>query len=321
MMKYACVFPGQGSQHQGLLHELSEYDPSLLDTFNAASMRVGYDIWALAQHGPQEQLHQTQYTQVVMLTADVAAYRTLMKRVVAPASVLAGHSLGEYAALVCAQSISLEDAVALVQKRGQLMQDLIPAGVGAMAAIVGLSDEDVEAICAEVSTASSLVTPANYNALGQVVIAGHTQAVEKAIQVAQDRQARLAKMIPVSVPCHCPLLKATAEHFQQALEDVTFRTPDIRVISNVDLSEYSSPAHIKKQLTAQLYSPVRWVETIQLMHTQGVSAVVECGPGKVLCGLNKRIDKQMQTYSVHDSLGRQAACHALTGDVTERGGL
>ncbi len=305
----AFVFPGQGSQSIGMLSDLANQYPLTLDLFDSVSQRLGYDVWAMVQNGPESKLNQTEHTQVAMLTADVAIYRVLQQELPIAANLMAGHSLGEYAALVCAGSLELSAAAALVAKRGQLMQQTIPLGLGAMAAIVGLTDEQVRLICEQASTNDLQVTPANYNAIGQVVIAGHTIAVEKAIVLAEKMNARLAKIIPVSVPCHCDLLTPAAEMFMDALQETQFNPPLLPVISNVDLSIYTTPEQIRTLLKQQLYRPVRWVETIQHMKENGVELIVECGPGKVLNGLIKRIDKTIQTMSVHD----QASFHsALT---------
>ncbi len=296
----AYVFPGQGSQFVGMLSELASQHPIITEIFSTVSERVGYDVWHLVQHGPEEMLSQTEHTQVAMLTADVAVYNVL-KTYGAPApKFMAGHSLGEYAALVCAGAITLSDAAALVSMRGRLMQDTVPLGIGAMAAIVGLSDDDVRTLCSEASTLTSIVTPANYNAIGQVVIAGHSLAVEQALVIADGMGARLAKKIAVSVPCHCPLLFEATDIYRDYLQSVVLNVPQVPVISNVDLSIYESTEQIRQLLTAQLHQPVRWVETIQLMQHQGVTSIVECGPGKVLSGLIKRIDNRIQAMSVHD---------------------
>ncbi|KTD36265.1 malonyl CoA-ACP transacylase [Legionella nautarum] len=301
MSKLAFVFPGQGSQYVGMLAELANDHPIIVDCFIEVSDKLGYDLWQLIQQGPESQLNQTEYTQVAMLTADVAIYKLLQEQGLRRAQMMAGHSLGEYAALVAANALSLPDAAQLVAKRGQLMQSSVPLGQGAMAAIVGLDDEQVELICAQASTPESQVTPANYNAIGQVVIAGHSAAVERAVNLAETLDARLAKIIPVSVPCHCPLLVGAAEAFAEYLANVNFKTPEVSVISNVDLSVYQSAAQIRTLLKEQLYCPVRWVETIQLMRKKGVELIIECGPGKVLNGLIKRIERNLPTMSVNDN--------------------
>jgi len=302
MVNTAFVFPGQGSQSVGMLSDFILQYPIITDVFAEASAAVGYDIWQLTQNGPEEKLNQTEYTQVAMLTADVAIYRLLLQQGIAQPAIMAGHSLGEYAALVCANSLSLSDGVQLVARRGQAMQNAVPMGLGAMAAIVGLTDEQVLTICLEACEFHQQVTPANYNAIGQVVIAGHTPAVERALILAEEIGAQLAKIIPISVPCHCPLLAEAAERFATTLAVTEFKQPSINVISNVDLSVYGSPQHIRNKLKEQLYSPVRWVETVQLFKNSGIDLVVECGPGKVLNGLIKRIDRSINSISVYDTI-------------------
>lgn len=302
MVKTAFVFPGQGSQSVGMLSDFIPQYSIITDVFAEASDAVGYDLWDLVQNGPEAKLNQTEYTQVAMLTADVAVYRLLMQLGIPQPQVMAGHSLGEYAALVCANSLSLKEGAQLVARRGQVMQNAIPLGVGAMAAVVGLSDEQVRSLCEQASSASHLVTPANYNAIGQVVVAGHRAAVDQLIQLAEEADARLAMIIPVSVPCHCPLLREAAELFSESLARVEFTTPSVDVISNVDLSIYNSAQHIKEKLKEQLYSPVRWVETVQLIQQRGTELVVESGPGKVLNGLIKRIERSLTTISVYDTI-------------------
>lgn len=296
----AYVFPGQGSQTVGMLHELATHYPLITELFASVSERVGYDVWQLVQHGPEARLNQTEHTQVAMLTADVAIYQLLKQQGAPRATMMAGHSLGEYAALVCAEAIGLPEAAELVGLRGKLMQEHVPLGQGAMAAIVGLTDEQVCELCLKSSTAMHQVTPANYNAPGQVVIAGHTPAVEKALILANEMGARMAVNIPVSVPCHCPLLTQAADVFSNALQSAAFKLPTLPVISNVDLSIYQSVDQIRRLLTEQLYQPVRWVETIQMMKSRGIELQIECGPGKVLGGLTKRIDKSLHAISVND---------------------
>ncbi len=294
----AFVFPGQGSQSLGMLSELATEYAFVGETFQEVSDALGYDVWTLSQSGPLEQLNQTEYTQVSMLTADVAVYRVLEHHGL-DARISAGHSLGEYAALVCADSISLTDAARLVEARGQLMQENVPLGEGAMAAIVGLSDEQVQDACREASTDISHVSPANYNAIGQVVIAGHTEAVKKAMTVAENMGARLAVLIPVSVPCHCSLLSEAALKFREVLDKTPINSPKRAVISNVDLSVHDAPDKMRTLLAEQLYSPVRWVETIQAMKQAGITQIIECGPGNVLAGLVKRIDRSISSMSVN----------------------
>ncbi|MFY7697663.1 MAG: ACP S-malonyltransferase [Legionella sp.] len=306
MHNIAFVFPGQGSQCVGMLNELANQYPLVKELFTTASECLGFDLWHIVQHGPEEKLNQTKYTQVAMLVADVAIYQIIQQQATISARMMAGHSLGEYAALVCAQAITFEQAVTLVAKRAQLMQDTVPAGLGAMAAIVGFSDDQVEALCEEVSLDNQIVSPANYNAVGQVVIAGHYDAVVRAINQAHVIGARLAKIIPVSVPCHCLLLTDTARSFASELQKIEFNIPTVPVISNVDLSIYNTVPQIKSLLAQQLYSPVRWVETIALMKENGVDVIIECGPGKVLSGLIKRIDKSIRVITTNDSASLDA---------------
>lgn len=302
MVKTAFVFPGQGSQSVGMLSDFVPQFPTISKVFSEASDAIGYDIWELIQKGPEERISQTEQTQVIMLVADIAIFRLMVEQAIPLPSIMAGHSLGEYAALVAANSLSLSDAVQLVAARGRIMQNAVPMGLGAMAAIVGLSDDEVSNLCDKASQADEQVTPANYNAIGQVVVAGNTKAVERLLLLAEQAGSRLAKIIPVSVPCHCPLLKEASELFANSLAKTAFKKPEIEVISNVDLSSYHSPEHIRTKLKEQLYSPVRWVETIQLFKDCGVEQVIECGPGKVLGGLTKRIDRSIRAVSVYDTI-------------------
>lgn len=301
MVNTAFVFPGQGSQSVGMLSDFIPKFPEIRDFFAEASEAVGYDVWHLTQHGPAEQLNQTEYTQVAVLTADVALYRLLMKDGVFNPQLMAGHSLGEYAALVCADAVSLSDAARLVACRGRLMQQAVPLGKGAMAAIIGLTDAEVDTLCLQACNEQEQVSAANYNAIGQVVVAGHTPAVQRVIALAEEAGASLARLIPVSVPCHCPLLNHAAELFAAHLAETSFSRPSIDVISNVDLSIYYSADHIRQKLQEQLYSPVRWVEIIQLFKSKDIVQTVECGPGKVLGGLIKRIDRSIKTLSAYDA--------------------
>jgi [acyl-carrier-protein] S-malonyltransferase len=309
----AFLFPGQGSQSLGMLHALAEQHACVGEVFELVSDTLGYDLWRLIQEGPLEQLNQTEYTQVAMLAGDVAVYRVLESYGI-NADYSAGHSLGEYAALVCAGALQLADAARLVQARGRLMQETVPLGKGAMAAIVGLSDAQVQAICHEVSTETMQVSPANYNAIGQVVIAGHTAAVHDAMRQADMLEARLTREIPVSVPCHCSLLSDAALKFKKILDETPFFEPKRRIINNVDVSAYTSPDMMRASLAEQLYSPVRWVETIQAMEKFGVTEVIECGPGRVLTGLAKRIDRTLAAYSVNspDSLASILSLKGIT---------
>jgi [acyl-carrier-protein] S-malonyltransferase len=311
MVKTAFVFPGQGSQSVGMLADFELQYPIIVDTFADASEAVGYDLWQLVQQGPAERLNQTEYTQVAMLTADVAVYRLLEQENLAKPEFMAGHSLGEYPALVCAGALTLTEGARLVARRGQVMQQAVPLGAGAMAAIIGFNDEQVKLLCQEASQGHELVTPANYNSPEQIVVAGHTAAVNRMIALAEDAGARLAKIIPVSVPCHCPLLTDAAESFAEYLAEINFKNPTIKVVSNVDLSIYESAQQIKDRLKEQLYSPVRWVETIQLFKNHGVELILECGPGKVLNGLIKRIDRSLNTISIYDTISLEQVAEQL----------
>ncbi|MDP3559410.1 MAG: ACP S-malonyltransferase [Legionellaceae bacterium] len=302
----AIVFPGQGSQRIGMLADVAERYPELLETFDVVSETVGYDVWRLTQDGPEAQLNQTAYTQIAMLAADVAMFRLLEKRGLAMPKAMAGHSLGEYPALVCAKSLDLSQAARLVHRRGTLMQTEIAPGLGMMAAIVGLSDEEVQALCRDISQPGQMVTPANYNAIGQVVIAGHTAAVESAITLAEERGARLAKAIAVSAPCHCTLLEGIAEQFAEDLAAAKFSMPACLVISNVTAQAYRSPEEIRQLLTQQLYMPVRWVESIRTMQSLGIDDIIECGAGAVLAGLIKRIDRAIRVTALQDVDGVKA---------------
>lgn len=302
MVRTAFVFPGQGSQSIGMLSDFDLQYPIIVKTFAEASDAVGYDVWKLVKYGPEEKLNQTEYTQTAMLAADVAIYRLLVQQDIPKPIIMAGHSLGEYAALVCAESLSLFDAAYLVTHRGKVMQNAIPLGAGAMAAIIGLTEEQVKHLCEQASQENEVVTPANYNAIGQIVVAGHTPAIARVLKLADEAGAPLAKIIPVSVPCHCPLLLSAAESYAEYLDSVEFKNTKIPVISNVDLSIYQSPHQIREKLKEQLYHPVRWVETIQSFKKKGVDLILECGPGKVLSGLIKRIDRSLKTISVYDTI-------------------
>lgn len=287
--KLAFVFPGQGSQSVGMLGDLGSDNPIILDTFREASQVLNYDLWELTQQGPSEELNQTAVTQPALLTASVALWRLWCEKSTDRPVKLAGHSLGEYSALVCAGSLAFQDAVKLVEKRGQLMQKAVPEGVGGMAAILGLSDDQVRTLCEANSTDDAYVAPANYNSLGQIVISGHRDAVLKVMDLAKEQGAKRVLLLPVSVPSHCLLMKKAAELFSETLQQIEFNVPSIPVIHNVDVSEHQDAQEIRQALVEQLYQPVRWVETVRLMETYGITAIVECGPGAVLSGLNKRI--------------------------------
>ncbi|MGA9854193.1 MAG: ACP S-malonyltransferase [Gammaproteobacteria bacterium] len=309
-MTFAVVFPGQGSQSLGMLASLSDQYPLIKQTFIEASDKLGYDLWMLAQHGPVERLNATACTQPALLAAGVAIWRVWQAKGGQSPVVMAGHSLGEYTALVCAGALGFSDAIKLVEFRGQTMQAAVPAGTGAMAAILGLADEDVEAACDEAAQ-DQVVAAVNYNAPGQVVIAGYKAAVERASQLCKTRGAKRVIPLPVSVPSHCALMRPAAEHLAAKLMTVTLQGPAIPVIHNADVATHTEADEIRKVLKAQLYSPVRWVETIRLQVSQGVNKLVELGPGGVLTGLGKRIDKSLGTYAVYDPTGLNTALAAI----------
>ncbi|MGV8863686.1 MAG: ACP S-malonyltransferase [Pseudomonas sp.] len=294
----AFVFPGQGSQSLGMLAEQGAQHKLILDTFSEASEALGYDLWALTQQGPEEQLNQTDKTQPAILTASVALWRLWLSESALRPVYVAGHSLGEYSALVAAGSLTLSDAVKLVERRGQLMQQAVPAGQGGMAAILGLDDADVLAACAE-SAQGDVVSAVNFNSPGQVVIAGSAAAVERAIEACKARGAKRALPLPVSVPSHCELMRPAAERFAESIEAIAWQAPQIKLVQNVSASAVADLDTLKRDLLEQLYKPVRWVESIQFLAAHGATRLVECGPGKVLAGLNKRCAEGVTTYNLN----------------------
>lgn len=304
--KLAIVFPGQGSQSVGMLADLYQTYPLVQDTFNESSAALGYDLWALIANGPEEQLNETQRTQPALLTASVAVWRVWQQQGGATPAYFAGHSLGEYSALVCAGVLSLADAVKLVEKRGQYMQQAVPAGTGAMAAIIGLDDAAIAKACVDAAQ-GEVVAPVNFNSPGQVVIAGHKAAVERAGEACKAAGAKRALPLPVSVPSHCALMRPAAEQLAVDLAALQFNTPAIPVVNNVDVQIAGNADAIKDALIRQLYSPVRWTETIEYFAAQGVTEVLELGAGKVLSGLIKRINKELNTSSITDSAALSAA--------------
>ncbi len=293
----AFVFPGQGSQSLGMLSELGAQQHVIIDTFAEASAALGYDLWALTQQGPEEQLNQTDKTQPAILAASVALWRLWQAEGGPRPAFVAGHSLGEYSALVAAGSLPFADAVKLVELRGQLMQQAVPAGQGGMAAILGLEDADVLAACAEAAQ-GEVVSAVNFNAPGQVVIAGSAAAVERAIEACKAKGAKRAMALPVSVPSHCDLMRPAAERFAASVEAIAWQAPQIPLVQNVSAAVVADLDALKRDLLAQLYSPVRWVESMVAMGDRGVTSLVECGPGKVLSGLNKRCVKGVSTYNL-----------------------
>ncbi|EGR9008988.1 ACP S-malonyltransferase [Vibrio vulnificus] len=299
MSKFAIVFPGQGSQAVGMLADLGEQYEIVKQTFAQASEALGYDLWALVQNGPAEDLNQTFRTQPALLASSVAIWRVWQELGLAQPENLAGHSLGEYSALVCAGVIDFQEAIKLVELRGQLMQEAVPAGTGAMYAIIGLDDEAIAKACEE-AVQGDVVSPVNFNSPGQVVIAGSKDAVERAGALCKEAGAKRALPLPVSVPSHCALMKPAAEKLAVALESIEFKAPQLPVINNVDVVAETDPAKIKDALVRQLYSPVRWTESVELMSSQGVEKLLEMGPGKVLTGLTKRIVKSLEAAAVND---------------------
>ncbi|MDC1436027.1 ACP S-malonyltransferase [Gammaproteobacteria bacterium] len=297
----AFIFPGQGSQKEGMLAELAVVHPTIQATFNEASQILGYDLWALCQNDPDNKLSLTHITQPAILTASVALWRLWLEQGGYKPALMAGHSLGEYSALVSSGVIAFEDAVMLVQKRGEFMQSAVPVGIGAMAAIVGLADADVIAAC-EDAAQGEVVSAVNFNSPGQVVIAGHVEAVNRAIVSCKAKGAKRALPLPVSAPFHSALMQPAAENFAEVLKDITLHVSKIHVLQNYSLTLTSDDTElIKANLIKQIYNPVPWVETINSFEQRGVKRVIEIGPGKVLCGLNKRIAPEMEALVLNDS--------------------
>ena len=294
----AVVFPGQGSQSIGMLKEYAEEWDQVKTTFGQASEVLGYDLWDIVANGPEEKLNQTEITQPAMLAADVSVMRVMSELCMTKPYALAGHSLGEYAALVGANVLDYQDAIKLVAERGRLMQNAVPEGEGAMAAIIGLFDEQIIISCAKATQETGKpVEAVNFNSPGQVVIAGATEAVDRAIELLQEEGAKRALKLPVSVPSHSSLMKPAADEMAKVLQTVNFNKPDIQVIHNYDAKSHDDPDSIREALVKQIYNPVRWVQTIQIIR-EDADAIIECGPGRVLSGLTKRIDKEVKSYSL-----------------------
>jgi [acyl-carrier-protein] S-malonyltransferase len=305
-MDFSIIFPGQGSQSVGMLAELASESPLVQETFGQASEILGYDVWKLTQEGPEETLGQTEHTQPALLTTGVAIYRVWRSEGGPLPIAMAGHSLGEYTALVCAGRLDFETAVGLVRDRGAAMQRAVPLGQGAMAAILGLEDERVRAACEEAAD-GQIVAPANYNCPGQVVIAGHAEAVARAVDIAAAHGARRAVVLDVSIPSHCQLMNAAAEELARWLPDIEIRSGEIPVFHNVDAQAHAPDTEVRAALVAQLSRPVLWSDCIRSMADRGASCFVEMGPGKVLTGLMRRIDRGLGAAACHDPVTMRAA--------------
>ncbi len=300
MKKIGIIFPGQGSQSVGMLTEIAREYPQVQDVFKEASAALGYDLWHLISEGPAEELDKTEHTQPALLAASYAIWKVLFKQVKHKPALLAGHSLGEYSALVSAEALSFPDAIRLVAARGRFMQEAVPAGQGGLAAIVGLDENTVRTICEQARLGTEVLAPANFNSQGQVVIAGHLTALERALGLANKAGAKIAKLLPVSVPSHCVLMKPAAERLAQLLETINIQKPKYSIVNNVEVKIYESPEAIRDGLVRQLYMPVRWVEVIHDFINRGVTYLVECGPGRVLTGLNRRIGAELTLMHTGD---------------------
>ncbi|EOV8836933.1 ACP S-malonyltransferase [Cronobacter dublinensis] len=306
MTQFAFVFPGQGSQAVGMLSEMAANFPVIEATFCEASAALGYDLWTLVQQGPAEELNKTWQTQPALLTASVALWRVWQEQGGKAPALMAGHSLGEYSALVCAGVIDFADAVRLVELRGKFMQEAVPEGTGAMAAIIGLDDDAIARAC-EDAAQGQVVSPVNFNSPGQVVIAGHKEAVERAGAACKAAGAKRSLPLPVSVPSHCALMKPAAEKLAAELEKITFNAPQIPVVNNVDVKCETSPQAIRDALVRQLYSPVQWTKSVEFIAAQGVTQLYEVGPGKVLTGLTKRIVDTLTAAAINEPASLSAA--------------
>jgi [acyl-carrier-protein] S-malonyltransferase len=298
-MNIAVVFPGQGSQSVGMLDAYAVNWPIVTETFAQASEVLGYDLWEVVSKGPEDKLNQTEITQPAMLAADIAIMRVMQEECMMKPFVMAGHSLGEYAALVGAKSIAYTDAIQLVAERGRLMQNAVPEGQGAMAAIIGMIDEQIRKVCAAAAAeCGEVVEAVNYNSPGQVVIAGTVAAVDLAMEKAKEEGAKKAVKLPVSVPSHSSLMKPAADELAKVLESVEIRTPDIQVIHNFDARSHDDPKAIREALAKQMYSPVKWSQTMEILGSAADDAIIECGPGRVLTGLTRRILKDVPAYAL-----------------------
>ena len=310
-MKFAFVFPGQGSQSVGMLNDLSASYPIVKHTYEQASEVLKQDLWKLVVDGPAEELNQTMNTQPAMLAASYACWQVFTGATEERAQIAAGHSFGEVSALTCAGAIGFEDAVLLARKRGELMQSAVPDGVGAMAAILGLDDESIENLCKQVHANDKVIEAVNYNAPGQVVVAGHSTAIDEFVDLAKEQGAKRALKLPVSVPAHSSLMRAAADQFAEVLTAIDMQLPEMTVLQNATLASPDSVESLKAALQAQLYSPVRWVDTINQVGEFEVECVFELGPGKVLTGLNKRINKGIKSAGIFDNASLEAALQLI----------
>ncbi|MBW9247535.1 ACP S-malonyltransferase [Acidithiobacillus ferriphilus] len=306
----AFVFPGQGSQSMNMLTDLAGSHPLIKEIFAEASAQLGEDLWSLTQDGPVEKLNQTCWTQPVMLAAGYAVYRVWEEEGGVFPDFIAGHSLGEYTALVVADAVDFPDAVRLVAERGRLMQHAVPEGVGAMAAVIGLGDDEVKQLCAQ-EAHGEVLAAANFNAPGQVVVAGNQAAVTRLVESARAAGAKRVVVLPVSVPSHCSLMMSAAERFQATLESVQFRSPKAMVVHNADVQNHNTPDSIRAALAQQLYSPVRWTDTIRHLARQGAMTFVEMGPGRVLSGLGKRIEPGLTMLHIEDGKSLKAVLEVI----------
>lgn len=310
-MEFAFVFPGQGSQSVGMVKDLAESFATVRECFQEASDAIEVDLWKMVQDGPAEDLNQTKNTQPAMLAASYSISKIWADSTERSATIMAGHSFGEVSAFTCAGAMSFHDAAVLARRRGEFMQNAVETGSGAMAAILGLENQALDDLCQSTSSDGALVEAVNYNAPGQVVVAGHTQAVEKLIDLAKQEGAKRALKLPVSVPAHSSLMRPAAEKFADALAQVEFNLPSISIIQNATLASPQNTQELASALQAQLHSPVRWVDTIESIKQAGASCLIEIGPGKVLSGLHKRIDKSLTSLSVGDNKSLETALKTI----------
>lgn len=307
---FAAIFPGQGSQTVGMLKDLAEHHSVIQQSLQEASQHLGIDLWDLVQHGPAERLDQTEFTQPALLATGVAIWRLWHSEAGVKPTVMAGHSLGEYTALVCSEAIDFKDALQLARLRGQLMQGAVQSGEGAMAAIIGLNDQQVEQLCQQVSTTHDRVEPANYNADGQLVVAGHASAIARIVEAAKAAGAKLAKPLNVSVPSHCALMSSITKELSDALMSIEMRMPNIPVLQNVEAASADSVDMLRHMLVGQVHQPVRWTATLRKLAAMNVQLLVEFGPGKVLTGLARRTAPVLGCMPIHDDISFKAATHA-----------